>query len=109
MRRAALVTGGLLIALSLWAFVAVEKFSPTALIPGGFGVAVIICGLGLARWPGLVWLVVLLLLTLAAALLMPFRSAVEDSDLWGMIRVGAMIIVSMLGALGLARALRHGA
>ena len=98
-------TGSALVALSVLAFLVVDKFSPTALIPAGFGVLVVACGLGTP--PG--WRVVLggaLLAVVSAALVVPFRSALEDGDLWGMIRVGAMIGVSVIGCLGLIRSVR---
>ena len=102
MSRASLLrwTGSALVALSVLAFLLVDKFSPTALIPAGFGALVVACGLGTPSR----WRVVLggaLLGVVSAALAVPFRSALEDGDLWGMVRVGAMISVSVLGCVGL--------
>ena len=96
--RASLINAAVLITCSLWAFLTLEKTSYTALIPAGFGAALLLCAPALGA--GRLWAAVmsaLLSLTILGALYVPLSSALEEPFSMGLVRV-----VLMMGSSGLA-------
>ena len=98
------LAGAGLVVLSVVAFAVVDKFSPTALVPAGFGLAALLCSFGGTGRH--VWLSALLLAAVSATLTVPFQSASGNGDVWGLLRVGAMIAASVLSCVGIGIAQR---
>ena len=84
-----------LIALGLWGYIDVQ--SPTALIPVGFGVILILCNNGLKKENKIIsHIAVLLTLVILLALVgMRLPKSIDAGGL-GLFRVSAMIVTSVL-------------
>jgi len=84
-----------LIALGLWGYIDVQ--SPTALIPVGFGVILLLCGNGLKKENKIIsHVAVLLTLVILVALVgMRLPKSLVSGGL-GLVRVSAMILTSIL-------------
>lgn len=90
--EASLINALLLIALSIWGFLAADKYSPTAFIPAGFGLALLACYPGVkAENKIIAHIAVLLTLIILIALFTPLRSALEEGDGMAILRVGTML------------------
>ena len=86
-----------LIACSLWAFVAIGFASFTALIPGAFGLALMGCQRGVAVENKVIGhIAVALTLLVLIVLAMPLKSALSKSDTLPILRIALMIATSIL-------------
>jgi len=105
--RASVINAEVLILCSAWAFIAIGGASYTALIPGGFGVALLCCHKGLKREDKLISHVAAALTLLAlVALLMPLSSALGSGNGWRMLRVGLMVASSVFALIYFIKSFR---
>ncbi|MEM1076393.1 MAG: hypothetical protein AAGI36_18170, partial [Pseudomonadota bacterium] len=89
-----------LIVCSAWAFLSIEKTSPTALIPGGFGLAILACYPRLKTENKTVaHVVVVLTLVILIALYAPLSSAFQSGNAPGILRVLVMMLTSAIALL----------
>ncbi len=96
-----------LLAMSSWAYLGSDTPSLTALIPAGFGLALLACYPGVKRESKVVaHIAVLLTVILTLALLMPFRGAIRRGDPGAMVRVGAMIAAAVMAIASYVRSFR---
>ncbi|MEM7237021.1 MAG: hypothetical protein AAF501_04255 [Pseudomonadota bacterium] len=94
---ASLINAIALIALSVWAYFAGGGASFTALIPAGFGLALVLCYPGVKSQNKVVaHIAVLLTLVVLIALFMPLKGAIGRGDWLGTVRVAIMMITSAL-------------
>ncbi|MEM6538305.1 MAG: hypothetical protein AAF668_11315 [Pseudomonadota bacterium] len=88
---ASLINALVLIVFSLWAYFASATPSVTALIPAGFGLALLACYKGVeAENKMIAHIAVLLTLVVLIALFMPLRGAVSRGDGIAIFRVAVM-------------------
>ncbi len=86
-----------LIVISAWAYLGSETPSFTALIPGGFGVAIGLCYPGVRKENKVVAHIAAVLVVLVTlALLMPLKGAIGRGDVGAIGRVGAMWLASVV-------------
>ena len=92
------INGIVLIAMGLWGyFSAGENASPTAFIPVAFGVIFLILSPSFKKEnKAVAHIVVLLTLLLIIALFMPLKGRISAEDTIGIVRVGIMIVVSIV-------------
>ncbi|MEM9148749.1 MAG: hypothetical protein AAGC57_21595 [Pseudomonadota bacterium] len=91
---ASMINAVVLIACSAWAYLG-GAGSLTALIPAGFGVALLACHGGVrAENKGIAHIAVVLTLVVLIALVMPLRGALGRGDMLGGVRVGLMMLTS---------------
>ncbi|MEM1106507.1 MAG: hypothetical protein AAGH87_08960 [Pseudomonadota bacterium] len=89
---ASLVNALTLIAMPIWAYTTSETPSATALIPAGFGIALLACLPGVRAQNKLIaHIAAVLTLIVLLALTMPLRSAISGNDGAAMLRVGLMM------------------
>ncbi|MEM6421475.1 MAG: hypothetical protein AAF698_02720 [Pseudomonadota bacterium] len=89
---ASLINGLVLIACSAWAYVAAGGASATALIPAGFGLALLLCYQGVrAQNKVIAHIAAVLTLVVLVALVMPLSGAIGRGDAAAVIRVGLML------------------
>ena len=89
---ASLINAIVLIGLSLWAYFTSDTPSPTALIPTGVGVALIICNPGLKKENKVIaHIAVLLTLLILLALIMPLVSNINKGNTVAVIRIAIMM------------------
>ncbi len=92
-----LINGIVLIAMSLWGYFSSETPSNTALIPAAFGLIFLLVTPAFRKENKVVaHIVVVLTLLLIIALVMPLRAAMGRGDTMAMLRVGAMIVTSLV-------------
>lgn len=92
-----LINAVVLIAMSLWAYLGSVEPSLTALIPAGFGAALLACAPGVrSHNKAIAHVAVLLTLVVLVALYMPLSGALARGDDMALIRVGAMAATSVL-------------
>ena len=85
-----------LIGLGAWGYVE-TNFSPTALIPVGFGVALALMFPGIQKHSKIIaHIAVFLTLVVFLALFMPLKGAIEDGRTMAIVRVALMIGTSAL-------------
>jgi len=93
---ATLALSVVLIAMSAWGFLGSETPSFTALIPAGFGVALLACVPGVKKENKVVAHVAVgLVALLTFALFMPLKGAVSRGDTLAIVRVGVMLAASV--------------
>lgn len=86
---ASLINAAVLVLCSGWAYLV--SGSPTALIPGAFGLAIALCNPGVKRENKVIAHIAVLLTTLVLlALFMPLRGAIGRGDLMALLRSGLM-------------------
>ncbi|MEO1642669.1 MAG: hypothetical protein AAFR74_04980 [Pseudomonadota bacterium] len=86
-----------LVGMSAWAYFSSETPSVTALIPAGFGVALLLCLPGVKSENKIIaHIAVILTLIVLIALFMPLRSALGGGDTLSIVRVGLMIATTAL-------------
>lgn len=94
---ASLLNAAVLIVFSAWAFFAADKLSPTALIPGAFGLGLLACHPGVKAENKMVdHIAVLLTLVVFLALITPLRGALARDDGAALFRVVSMMATSAL-------------
>lgn len=92
-----LINALVLIGVSAWAYFASGTASFTALIPGGFGLALLACTPGVrAENKVIAHIAVLLTLIVIIALVMPLRGALAREDNIALLRVGLMLAASIV-------------
>ncbi|MEM1197236.1 MAG: hypothetical protein AAGH57_14120 [Pseudomonadota bacterium] len=105
-----LINAAILLAMSAWGYLASDNPSLTALIPAGFGVALLICQPGVKSENKVVaHIAVLLTLLVFIALFMPLSGRLDGSDPAGLARIVAMMLtslVAMVAFIGSFRAAR---
>lgn len=99
-----LINAGTLIVLSAWAYLGSDTPSLTALIPGGFGMALLICQQGVIREnKGIAHVAAVLTLIVLIALLMPLSGAIGRGDGPAILRVGLMTATSLVALVAFVR------
>ncbi len=95
--RANLINAIVLILMGLWGYFATEGRPPTALIPVGFGVVLLLATKGMVAENKMVAHVVVLLTAVLILMLvgMPFRKALGREEVLPLVRIGAMIGTSI--------------
>lgn len=94
---ASLINALVLIALGLWAYFDSESPSPTAFIPVGFGVVLLVLYKGIEKENKIVaHIAVLLTLVILIALIKPLTAALGRDDSLAVIRVVVMMLTSAL-------------
>lgn len=92
-----LLNAFILMSVSAWAYFASGTASFTALIPGGFGLALLACTLGVRSENKIVaHIAVFLTLIVIIALVMPLRGALAREDTMALVRVGLMLAASIV-------------
>ncbi|MEL6727069.1 MAG: hypothetical protein AAFP81_12370 [Pseudomonadota bacterium] len=92
-----LINALVLIGVSAWAYFASGTASLTALIPGGFGLALFACTPGVRSENKVIaHIAVLLTLVVIIALIMPLRGALAREDTMALVRVGLMLAASVV-------------
>ena len=104
---ASLANAIVLIGCSLWAFVAIGGTSWTALIPGAFGVALLLCYRGIRAENKLIAHIgAVLTLVILIALYMPLSSALESGALGSIVRSLAMVISTLVAMVFFIKSFR---
>ena len=94
---ASLINALILIGVSLWGYFGSEKPSPTAFIPAVFGVGLLACLPGVKSHNKTVaHIAVFLTLIVLIALFMPLQGAIGRGDTMAMLRVGLMILSTVV-------------
>lgn len=92
-----LINAFALLVMSTWGYIASDNPSLTALIPAGFGIALLICQPGVKTENKVVaHIAVLLTLLVFIALFMPLNGAISRGDTLAVVRVGVMLATSLL-------------
>ena len=92
---ASLINAILLVAMGGWGYMVTN--SKTALIPVVFGVILLALNNGVKKENKVIaHIAVLLTLLIIPGLIKPFTSAMSDGDTMGMLRVGAMLLTSII-------------
>ena len=91
--RANMINAIVLILMGIWGYLAAEGRPPTALIPVGFGVVLLLATKGMVVENKMIAHVVVLLTLVLILMLVaqPFRKAVMRGDTLALIRTGAMV------------------
>ena len=102
---ASLINALALIGFGVWGYFATE--SPTAFIPVGIGVILLLLNSGVRNENKvLAHIAVVLTLLIILGLIKPMMSAVEDNDSMGMLRIGIMIATSILAKIYFIKSFR---
>ncbi len=92
-----LINAIVLIVMGLWGYLGAEDPSPTALIPVGFGVIFALATPPFQKGNRVVaHIVVVLTFLLIIALFMPLRGAINREDTLAIVRVGLMVLTSII-------------
>jgi len=92
-----LINAGALIVISAWAYLGSDTPSLTALIPGGFGMVLLICQQGVMRENrAIAHLAAALTLVVLIALMMPLSGALGRGDMPAIVRTGLIAATSLL-------------
>lgn len=85
-----------LIVMSLWAYFGSDNPSPTAMIPGIFGIVLLVLNNGVKKENKVIaHIAVVLTLLIIIALIKPLSAAIEESRTMSIVRVAAMLITSI--------------
>ncbi|MDJ0979034.1 MAG: hypothetical protein QNI87_10930 [Erythrobacter sp.] len=99
-----LLNAFVLIAMSAWAYLSSVTPSLTAVIPGVFGMALLLCQQGVMRENKLIAHVAAgLTLVVFVALIMPLRGAFARGDTLAILRVAAMMATSWFAMIAFIR------
>ena len=99
------INAAVLILLGGWGYL--DSESPTALIPVFFGVILLVLSQGVRNENKVqAHVAVVLTLVVLLALFMPFKARISDGDTMGMIRVGAMILSSIVAMIAFIMSFR---
>ncbi len=95
-----LLNAAALIVLSAWAYLGSDDPSLTALIPGGFGMALLLCQQGVIREnKAIAHVAAVLTLVVLIALLMPLSGAIGRGDTLAIVRTGLMAATSLVALI----------
>ncbi len=102
-----LLNAVVLLAMGAWGYLGSESPSPTALIPAIAGLILLGCAPGVKKENKVIaHVAVLLTLLIALSLFMPLKGAMERSDNMAMIRVGVMIVTSIIAMVFFIKSFR---
>ncbi len=94
--QVSLINAITLIALGVWGYFASESPSPTAFIPAGLGVILLLLNGGLRKEnKTIAHIAVLVTVITLAGLFMPLRGALGRDDTMAIVRVGLMMITTL--------------
>lgn len=94
---ASLINAICLIGLGLWGYFSSESPSPTAFIPVGIGVALLLCYPGIKKENKIVaHIAVVLTFVVLLGLIMPLRGALGRGDSMAVVRVSVMLLSTVL-------------
>ncbi|MEM6633645.1 MAG: hypothetical protein AAF694_28490 [Bacteroidota bacterium] len=101
---ASLINSILLITMGGWGYLSSESPSPTALIPVGVGVILLLCNRGVKNENKVIaHVAVLLTLLILFGLIMPLNGAIGRSDTLAIIRVVLMILSTIVALIYFVR------
>ena len=104
---ASLINALTLIGMSAWAYFASATPSMTALIPAGFGIALLLCLPGVkAENKVIAHVAVLLTIVVLLALFMPLKRAVGRGDMMAILRVGLMMATTAVAIVFFIKSFR---
>lgn len=104
---ASLINAITLIACSVWGYVAIGGASFTALIPAGFGIALVLCYRGLAAEnKAIAHIAAVITLIVLVALYMPFSSAMGSGDALRILRSVLMLGTTVLAMVFFIKSFR---
>jgi hypothetical protein len=96
---ATLLNGAVLIVMSLWGFFANQN-TPTALIPGAFGIIFLLMAPGVKANNKIIGhVIVVLVVLIIIALFRPLSAALERGSLLATFRVGAMMLTCIIASV----------
>lgn len=96
-----------LILCSVWAYLTPAFSYWTALIPAGFGLALLACGPGVkVENKGIAHVAVLLTLVIFLLLTVPFVTALSEGNTLSILRVAAMLLTCMLAMTAFIKSFR---
>ena len=102
-----LINAGVLIVCSFWAFLTPEFSSWTALMPAGFGVALILCTPGVkAEIKVIAHVAVLLALIVLVLLIVPFITVLSKGNAVSAIRVAVMMTTCIIAKVAFIKSFR---
>ena len=97
---ASLINAILLIALSLWGYFSSDSPSPTAFIPTVFGVILLALNAGVKKENKVIaHIAVVATLLILLGLVMPLKAAIGREDTLAMIRVGVMLLSTIVAMI----------
>ncbi len=97
-----------MIVCSFWAYLTPAYSSLTALIPAGFGIALILCGPGVKVENKIIaHIAVVLTFVILMLLIVPMRTAVYEGNTMSILRVGAMMITGFLAMVMFIRSFKE--
>ncbi len=97
--KASLINGIILLIMGLWGYF--ESSSPTAMIPTGIGIGILLCNKGIKNHNKIIAHIAVLLTLLSFANIMPLNSALNDDPLRlnAVLRVSAMLLTSTIAMI----------
>lgn len=104
---ASLINAIALTGLGLWGYLGSESPSPTALIPVVIGVLLLLMNGGVKKENKVIaHIAVLLTLLILLGLVMPFKGAIGRGDTMAMVRVGIMILTTIMAMVYFIKSFR---
>ncbi len=95
-----ILNGIVLVGMGLWGYLSSETPSPTALIPVAFGVALLAMSQGVKKQNKIVaHIAVVLTLLILLSLVMPLKGAIGRGDNTAALRVGIMMLTSLIAMI----------
>jgi len=105
--KASLINAILLVALGAWGYFSSVTPSPTALIPVGFGVILLALSGGIKKENKVIaHIAVVLTFLVALGLAMAFKGTISRGNTLGMVRVGIMIISTIVAIVYFVKSFR---
>ena len=99
LHKASLINGIILLIMGLWGYF--ESSSPTAIIPMGIGIGILLCNKGIKNHNKVIAHVAVLLTLLSFANIIPLNSALNNDPirLNAVLRVSAMLLTSTIAMI----------
>ncbi len=102
-----LLNAVVLLAMGAWGYFGSESPSPTAMIPAVAGLILLGCASGVKKENKVIaHVAVLITLLIAISLFMPLKAAMGREDNMAMLRVGAMIVTSIIAMVFFIKSFR---
>ena len=102
--QVSLINAVTLIALGVWGYFASESPSPTAFIPAGLGVILLVLNGGLRKENKMIaHIAVLVTLITLAGLFMPLKGALGREDTMAIVRVSVMMLTTVAAIVAFVR------